>query len=79
MLTLDGGGHVDVVVGHRQCRMAEDFLQGPSQAGTSCRTGACTETTTGAYAIEVADLDGDGEPDIVCANPDDMVIFWGGR
>lgn len=68
---VDGDGHVDIVVGGHESRELVAYI-GPGWSRTTIAAGERYSTDH-----EVADIDGDGAPDIVSLTAESMVVYYG--
>ncbi|MGH0028316.1 MAG: FG-GAP-like repeat-containing protein [Myxococcota bacterium] len=74
---LDGDGDLDVLTAaafHSQVAWYENRLDEPS-ADFGSRT-VVSDQTDLAFCVRSADLDGDGDPDVLSASPDDDKVAW---
>ncbi|MBI3845179.1 MAG: VCBS repeat-containing protein [Planctomycetes bacterium] len=78
---LNDDGHIDIVFANEATDALEVFLQasrGGFGAGSEVRHLSDPDAFFGPDSVAVADIDGDGLLDVVCANPvfDNLAIFY---
>ncbi len=77
---VDGDGDMDLVTGNRQSRQLSTVSvlrnRGDGTFESAAYSAAIDDETDSLYALEILDLDGDGDPDLVSANEAALLLLF---